>query len=102
MHRLGERHGLEVACFGHAGDGNVHVGLMSQDAGKFESVLPDVNADVVSTTLELGGSISGEHGTGYVKKQFVGRAVGATEREIMGAIKHAIDPDGLMNPGKIL
>lgn len=102
MHLLGERHGLEVACFGHAGDGNVHVGFMSQDAGKFETVLPQLNADVVGATLELGGAISGEHGTGCVKRGFIGRALGQTELFVMHSIKQAIDPAGLMNPGKVL
>ncbi|HAI20815.1 MAG TPA: hypothetical protein DCM14_02755 [Clostridiales bacterium UBA8153] len=101
MHHLAERHGLEVACFGHAGDGNIHVNLMSQDAGRFESILPQVNADVVGTTLELGGSISGEHGTGCVKKKYLRQALGQTELALMQAIKGAIDPENLMNPGKI-
>lgn len=102
MHRLGERYGLAVACFGHAGDGNVHVGLMSQDAGQFESVLDQINAAVVGATLELGGSISGEHGTGCVKKKYLGRALGPAELALMRSVKGAIDPSGLMNPGKIL
>lgn len=101
MHRLAEGYGLEVACFGHAGDGNIHVNLMGQDAVRFSSILPEVNKDVVSTTLELGGSISGEHGTGCVKKPYLSRTLGQTELALMRAIKQAIDPANLMNPGKI-
>jgi glycolate oxidase len=102
MHRLGSAAAMTVACFGHAGDGNVHVGFMSQDPEAFAVGLDDLNAAVVRETVELGGSFSGEHGTGCVKRKYLPWTAGRVELGLMRSLKSALDPRGLMNPGKIL
>ena len=93
--------GVDVACFGHAGDGNVHVALMSDDPSSFEEQLEVLNRTVAHTALALGGTISGEHGTGAIKKTHLDQALSPLEMKLMRSLKAAIDPQGLMNPGKI-
>jgi len=79
--------------FGHLGDGNVHVNLVGN--------APDDDA-VLSLVLELGGTISAEHGIGVAKAHWLERARGADEVAAMRAIKRALDPQGILNPGAVL
>ena len=101
---LQERSGFPIACFGHAGDGNIHVNIMVGDAEQ-----PDVRerADAAldalfSQILEWSGAITGEHGIGLAKKRWFPQAVDPATRALHRTIKHAMDPNGILNPGKFV
>jgi len=98
------RSGFPVACFGHAGDGNIHVNIMVPDMKD-----PDQRAradaaldDLFRHVLSLGGVISGEHGIGIAKKRWFPDAVNDAGRALHQAVKNALDPSRLLNPGKFL
>ena len=96
---IGSRHGLETMSWGHAGDGNLHATFVldRHDAEQVERA-ERAASDVFAMALRLGGSISGEHGIGLLKRDHV--AWSPRERELMLGLKRAFDPDNLMNPGK--
>jgi FAD/FMN-containing dehydrogenase len=97
--------GLRIVCFGHIGDGNLHYNQSRPDAqsnGEFIAQTAAVNRIVHDLAHELGGSISAEHGLGQLKRQEVLRYKSEIEMDLMRAVKHALDPRGLMNPGKLL
>ncbi|HOX58564.1 MAG TPA: FAD-linked oxidase C-terminal domain-containing protein [Candidatus Paceibacterota bacterium] len=101
--RLQRKHGLSVACFGHAGDGNIHTNVMvdfNQPGAKRRSqaVLDELFAQVIG----WGGAITGEHGIGLAKRRWWPRAVPPEVRAFHRAIKHALDPGGILNPGKFV
>lgn len=101
---LQEKSGFPVACFGHAGDGNIHVNIMvpdMNDAAQRERAEAALD-DLFSHVLSLGGVISGEHGIGVAKKRWFPAAVDAPAHALHAAVKRALDPDGLLNPGKFL
>jgi D-lactate dehydrogenase len=94
---------LPIVAFGHAGNGNLHANILfdPDDAGqddRAQAALPRLFA----LTLELGGTLSGEHGIGLAKRDFMARAFDPATLAAMRAVKAAFDPDGLLNPGKIL
>lgn len=97
--------GVRIVVFGHLGDGNLHYNL-SMPAGTDNTDLlaatPAVNRVVHDLVARLGGSISAEHGLGQLKRDEIKRYKSALEMELMGRIKQALDPHGLMNPGKLL
>ncbi len=98
---IGDRHGLPVLCFGHLGDGNVHVNVMFDALDPEEKRKSSLAKDeIFGLTLDLGGTISGEHGTGLTKADFISRQLGETEMSLMSGIKNVFDPKGIMNPGK--
>jgi glycolate oxidase len=99
---IGRRHNTFVVNFGHAGDGNIHVNFMCDRADR-EAVARARAAvrDTFAAAVELGGTISGEHGIGYVKAPYMEMAVTATTMETMKQIKRALDPLGILNPGKV-
>jgi FAD/FMN-containing dehydrogenase len=86
-----------VFLFGHLGDGNVHVNILADDPGNLR-----IDDAVMELTLACGGTISAEHGVGVSKARWLERARGADELRAMRAIKAALDPQGLMNPGAVL
>ena len=97
--------GLRIVCFGHIGDGNLHYNpskALVQDNAAFIAVSEDVNRIVHDLVHELGGSISAEHGLWQLKRSEILRYKSPVEMEMMSAIKQALDPRGLMNPGKLL
>ncbi|BCM94208.1 putative FAD-linked oxidoreductase [Abditibacteriota bacterium] len=103
--QLGRKHSLEVACFGHAGDGNIHVNLLldtplsPQEAGqRAQPALDELFAQILS----WGGAITGEHGIGLAKARWWPGAVSPEVRHAHAAIKTALDPKALLNPGKWL
>ncbi len=96
---------VRIVCFGHIGDGNLHYNQSRADAesnAEFIARTEAVNRVVHDIVHELGGSISAEHGLGQLKREEVLRYKSATEMEMMRAVKRALDPRGLMNPGKLL
>jgi glycolate oxidase len=101
--RLQKKHGLPVACFGHAGDGNIHTNVMvdlNQPRAKqrAEAALDELFAQVIA----WGGAISGEHGIGLAKKRWWPQAVSKEARALHRTVKRALDPKGILNPGKFV
>ena len=101
--RLQRRHGLAVACFGHAGDGNIHTNVMvdfNQPGAKqrAEAALDELFRQVIA----WGGAITGEHGIGIAKQRWWPLAVSAEVRSLHQRLKHALDPRGILNPGKFV
>jgi D-lactate dehydrogenase len=101
VRQLAERHAVPIVSFGHAGNGNLHVNLLPRDLDEIErayAALPELFALVIA----LDGTISGEHGIGVVKREFMPLALPAATLDLMRGIKSAFDPDGILNPGKLL
>jgi len=98
---LGKEHGVHVACYGHLGDGNIHVNIIydARDEGQRARAKACKEA-VFRLTLALGGTMSGEHGTGLTKGPYVSWQLGEEERRVMAGIKAVFDPVGILNPGK--
>lgn len=97
---LAARYGVTIVNFGHAGNGNIHVNLLvdPDDAEQMAAATPCLDA-VFDLVLSLDGSLSGEHGIGWVKREFVDRELDSTSLKLMAAIKRQFDPDGILNPG---
>jgi len=100
--RLSEKHGIPIVNFGHAGNGNIHVNLLydTQDPDQAREAEPCLDA-VFDLVLELGGTLSGEHGIGTEKMRFISREIDAVTLEYMRRIKQVFDPNGILNPGKV-
>ncbi|MEO8409628.1 MAG: FAD-binding oxidoreductase [Propionivibrio sp.] len=97
--------GIRIVTFGHVGDGNLHYNQSKPAAGEnaaFIGAQPQVNRIVHDIVHQLGGSISAEHGIGQLKREELLRYKSPLEMEMMRSVKHALDPHGLMNPGKVL
>jgi FAD/FMN-containing dehydrogenase len=91
-----------VANFGHAGDGNIHVNfLCNRDDSDSIARARECVKETFALSVALGGSISGEHGIGYVKAAYLDMAIDAPTMEIMKGIKRVFDPNGILNPGKM-
>ena len=99
---ISRRHEVAIACFGHAGDGNIHVNVLYDSEDESERSRADrAVEDVFRHVLALGGSISGEHGIGTAKAKFLSWEVGEKEIALMRGIKRLLDPNNILNPGKI-
>lgn len=103
--RLRKKYGFPVACFGHAGDGNIHTNIMAANyhtdtkvKRKVDTALDELFAQVIA----WGGVITGEHGIGLAKKPWWPQATTPVNRAVHAAIKSALDPQGLLNPGKFV
>ena len=96
------RHRLEIATFGHFGDGNLHPTILTdeRDAAEMHRVEQALE-EIVGHALALGGTITGEHGVGLAKKRFLPRQLGDASHALLRAVKRTLDPDALLNPGKI-
>jgi glycolate oxidase len=99
IREIADRHGLLIANFGHAGDGNIHTNIMVDEADreKGESAV----REIFEATVRLGGSISGEHGIGIAKAAYLPLELGPDTLTVMKKIKHTLDPNNILNPGKI-
>jgi glycolate oxidase len=99
---IGKRYALPIPCFGHAGDGNIHVNIMFHD-DKIDEAKRAHQAlqDILRLTLDLRGTLSGEHGVGISKKRCIGMEITPSALDLMRKIKKAFDPNGILNPGKI-
>jgi glycolate oxidase subunit GlcD len=102
--RLQAKHGFPIACFGHAGDGNIHVNLMAKDYAdpKIREQVDRALDDLFEQVLAWGGVITGEHGIGLAKKHWWPEATSEVARDLHRKIKKILDPDGILNPGKFL
>jgi glycolate oxidase len=104
LHAIGERHGLRMALYGHVGDGNLHVNFLADDPddAKVARAIDAARVDLFHQVLQHGGTLSGEHGIGLAKRQFMLLEHAPEELELMRALKRLWDPLGLLNPGKLL
>lgn len=102
VEQIGKKHNTFVANFGHAGDGNIHVNFMCnrEDADSIQRARLCVS-EAFQLSVDLGGTISGEHGIGYVKAPYMDYAIDKPTLEIMKGIKKVFDPNGILNPGKM-
>ena len=101
--KLQRKHAIPIACFGHAGDGNIHVNVMVDDAdGEQVERSHAVLDELFSKILEWEGAITGEHGIGLAKKPWWDKAVSRELNKLHRTIKAALDPQGILNPGKFL
>jgi FAD/FMN-containing dehydrogenase len=97
----GRRLGIPAASWGHAGDGNLHTTfLLAGDDERELALAPQLSEALFELALRLGGTISGEHGVGFVKRNWLERQLGPRAFELHTAIKRAFDPHNLLNPGK--
>ena len=102
IEEIGRAHSTFVANFGHAGDGNIHVNFMCEkDDPESIARARQCVKETFALSVNLGGSISGEHGIGYVKAQYLDMAIDAPTLEVMKGIKKVFDPNGILNPGKM-
>lgn len=103
VERVSRGNSLTIATFGHAGDGNLHPTILAdeRDGSEWSRVQTAVG-ELLEAALELGGTLSGEHGVGLSKSAFLPREVGQESVEVMRRIKRAFDPNNILNPGKFL
>ncbi|MFN3917153.1 MAG: FAD-binding oxidoreductase [Flavobacteriales bacterium] len=101
--KIGEKYGFRSVCYGHAGDGNLHINIIKGNLTDelWENELPKGIREIFELTVKLGGTLSGEHGIGYVQKDYMDIAFSNSELEIMKGIKKLFDPKGILNPGKL-
>lgn len=100
LRRVREKYRMKVVCFGHLGDGNVHVNLIKEREEAL-NLVPTILKEIFQTVVDLGGIISGEHGIGLVKKPYLKMALSSPYIQLMRGIKRVFDPNNILNPGKI-
>lgn len=102
-HALANEMGVRIPSFGHAGDGNLHIYICRDDLGdgKWEEILELCFERMYTKAEELGGLVSGEHGIGYAKKEYLKKQCGETQIALMQGIKKVFDPKNILNPGKV-
>ncbi|GAB3908211.1 FAD-binding oxidoreductase [Mucilaginibacter boryungensis] len=100
---IGLKYGFESVCYGHAGDGNLHVNIIKGEMSDadWHHKLKDGIREIFELTIKLGGTLSGEHGIGLVQKEFMPLKYSELHLNLMRGIKAVFDPNGIMNPGKI-
>ena len=102
IYEIGDRYDFKVPCFGHAGDGNIHVNVMVDGSDTKQLELGEqAIEEIFEMVVELGGTLSGEHGIGTSKAPFMSIAFNPAELALFGAIKEAFDPNNILNPGKM-
>jgi len=100
--RIRQAYSLRIPCFGHAGDGNIHVNIMiSPDDADEVARAHEAEKVLFEGVVALEGSISGEHGIGFTKAPFIAMELAPDEIALMKRVKQAFDPNNLLNPGKI-
>ena len=104
IEKIAEKWNVKIVTFGHAGDGNAHIDIMKGqiDDTRWNSEIDDIIKDIVKIAIELGGTISGEHGIGMTKNKYINIQYSSKELELMHKIKYAFDPKNILNPGKAL
>jgi glycolate oxidase len=101
---IGNKYGFHSVCYGHAGDGNLHVNIIKGDMTdeNWKTEVPKGIREIFELTVSLKGTLSGEHGIGYVQKNYMDIAFNATQLQLMKSIKAVFDPLNILNPGKVL
>jgi glycolate oxidase len=103
IERISAAHRLPVGVFGHAGDGNLHpTFVVDRNDPTAEARINAARAEIYAAAIDLGGTITGEHGTGIAKRAYLEAQLGPRAIEVMRALKQALDPQGILNPGKVL
>lgn len=100
---IGRQYGFESVCFGHAGDGNLHVNILKGNLSDeaWSTTLKEGIRAIFTLVKDLGGTLSGEHGIGHVQREYMDIVFSPAEMALMRGIKQVFDPDNLLNPGKI-
>ncbi len=100
---IGNRYGFKSVCYGHAGDGNLHVNIIKGDMSdeNWNTEVTNGIREIFALTVSLKGTLSGEHGIGYVQKNYMDIAFNKTQIGLMKGIKSIFDPNNILNPGKI-
>jgi glycolate oxidase len=100
---IGKKYGFQSVCYGHAGDGNLHVNIVKGDLSdeSWNNNLPHGIKEIFELCKKLGGTISGEHGIGLVQKPYMSIVFPQYQLELMKGIKNVFDPNSILNPGKI-
>ncbi len=100
---IGDKYGFKSICYGHAGDGNLHINIIKEDMPdeQWKEAVPQGVKEIFEWTVGLGGTLSGEHGIGWVQKNFMPIAFSKVQLSLMKDIKQLFDPNNIMNPGKI-
>ena len=101
--RIGKKYGFESICYGHAGDGNLHVNILKGNLSdeKWDNELNLAIRELFEKVVALGGTISGEHGIGLVQKNYMDIAFPEVAINLMKNIKNVFDPNNILNPGKL-
>lgn len=101
--KIGTKYGFKSVCYGHAGDGNLHVNIIKGDMNddNWNTEVTKGIREIFELTVSLKGTISGEHGIGYVQKNYMDIAFSTPHLQLMKNIKNTFDPNGILNPGKI-
>lgn len=101
---VGKKYGFHSVCYGHAGDGNLHVNILKQDMpdDQWNETIKVGIRELFERVKELGGTLSGEHGIGLVQREYMDIMFSSTQMDLMRSIKAAFDPKGILNPGKVL
>ncbi len=103
VHDLAQRLDVRILSFGHAGDGNVHITVLKDDLDEetWEALVPEATESLYRLALSLGGTITGEHGIGAIRREYLPLALEEAQIDVMRRIRAAFDPNGILNPGKI-
>jgi D-lactate dehydrogenase (cytochrome)/glycolate oxidase len=100
---IAAKHALTIGTFGHAGDGNLHPTIVFKGGdAQAEARARAAFEEILHAALEMGGTLSGEHGIGSLKQRFLKDMIGPAELALMQRVKHAFDPNGILNPGRAL
>lgn len=101
---IGKRYGFKSVCYGHAGDGNLHVNIIKGNLSDhiWEKELPQAITEIFTLVIKLGGTISAEHGIGWVQKSFMPIAFDKTQLGLFKKLKIMFDPNNILNPGKVI
>ena len=103
-YELAEKYQIRIPSFGHAGDGNLHIYICKDEYSDevFEEKLNQIFYEMYKKSKEVGGLVSGEHGIGYAKKQYMKEVLGESQIKLMQGIKKVFDPNNILNPGKVV
>lgn len=100
---IGKQYNFNTVCFGHLGDGNLHVNILKENISEqdWETKIPEGIGEIFKLSVSLGGTLSGEHGIGIAKRPYMPIAMSDVNLNLMRGIKKVFDPNGILNPGKI-